>query len=467
MVEKSKIMSLLETFTPKEMERFHDFVASPYFNKNKKLTNLLKLLLEAKNKPQLEPRQSKALVYERLFPGASYDDKQFRYLTSDLLQLAEQFLALRNYEQDPLRSDIDLLQCYVERKLEKPYTQVLQKVQSRLGKTTHHDADFFYHQLSLSEVEEQRFGGKFERRFNATVQHASNYLDCFYFTKQLKYTCEMLDRQSLLQGEYHPNLSGWLLKHLKQQEFYGQNIIKLYYMVLTTLLQEDKEANFQELKSSILSHPDTIAPSVMREFYLYGINYCARKIRKGKENYVTEALDLYMDGINNGTLYEKNHLSPWTFTNVVKLALRLKRYSWIETFIRQYAPSLPAEFRENALHYNLAELYFYTRQFDLALQHLHKVKLSDLNFHLGARVILAKVYYETGEQEALLSLLASFSIFLKRNKEISQQLKKTYLNFCDLLFQIVKRNPKKMAALQEKIKTTALLTDRAWLMGIL
>ncbi|MDX1939884.1 MAG: hypothetical protein SFU99_04985, partial [Saprospiraceae bacterium] len=132
-------------------------------------------------------------------------------------------------------------------------------------------------------------------------------------------------------------------------------------------------------------------------------------------------------------------------------------------FIQEYAPKLPETFKENALHYNMAELYYYTHRFGEAQEHLNQVAFSDLNYYLGARVLLAKIFYETNEEEALLSLISSFTIFLKRNKQISNDLKHTYLNFCQILFQIVRRSPSQMNKLKDKINSTKLLTDRAWL----
>ena len=78
--------------------------------------------------------------------------------------------------------------------------------------------------------------------------------------------------------------------------------------------------------------------------------------------------------------------------------------------------------------------------------------------------MLAKIYYETNEENALLSLLAAFTVFLKRNKNISADLKKTYLNFCHFLFQIIRKKKKHLPKLREEIRITKLLTDRAWLL---
>jgi len=152
---------------------------------------------------------------------------------------------------------------------------------------------------------------------------------------------------------------------------------------------------------------------------------------------------------------------------VVKLALRLKEYEWIKRFIYDMVHLLPESFQSDALHYNLAETYYYTKEYDEALHHLNQVHLSDLNYHLGSRVLLAKIYYEQDLEEPLLSLIASFTIFLKRNKKLSNTLKMTYLNFCTLLFQILKRKPNKWDEIKGHIAETALLTDRTWLQEVL
>lgn len=252
--------------------------------------------------------------------------------------------------------------------------------------------------------------------------------------------------------------------HLQQANFFGETIIEIYFTILMSAMEEGEEQHFSKLKQLLANQPDNIPSGELADMYRFAINYCARKIRKGQSKYVEEALDLYVTGIDSRLFLEENYLSPWTFTNVVKLALRLKRYEWIAAFIPKYAQLLPPNFRENALHYNYAELYYYTQDFDQALEHLNQVAYADLNYHLGARVMLAKIYYETAEENALLSLLAAFSVFLKRNKNISSNIKHTYLNFCDLLFQLLRRNPKKMENLKAKIEKTSLLTDRDWLL---
>ena len=81
-------------------------------------------------------------------------------------------------------------------------------------------------------------------------------------------------------------------------------------------------------------------------------------------------------------------------------------------------------------------------------------------------MLLAKIYFETEEEDALSSLLAAFMMFLQRNKELSQDLKQTYLNFCKIFARILRTPPARRAAIRQTITNTQLLTDRDWLLSI-
>ena len=94
-------------------------------------------------------------------------------------------------------------------------------------------------------------------------------------------------------------------------------------------------------------------------------------------------LDLYVKGIENKSLFDESYLSHWTYSNVVKLALRLERYEWIESFISEYTGSLPPQYREDAQYYNLAELYYHKHDYDKVLDNLNQLHFTDLHYHLG------------------------------------------------------------------------------------
>lgn len=461
----SKLMDAVRALEGPDFGALRRFVASPYFNENEELSRLLDYILQFG--PDFEGQGlAKGNAFRSLFPGQAYNDKHIRYLMSGLNKLVEQFLAIERYQQRKTPFRLDLLEITSGRGMEKAYRQSQKQLIRLLEAEPYRGGEFFYHRMRWAEIEERHFQLQRLRKYDESIQFASDCLDRFYFLQKLKYACIMLDRQAILQGHYELHIGQEWEAHLRSQAFFKEPIILLYYTILKALLEEEDESYFQALKKNLADPGPGIPPDNLQDIYLFAINYCARKIRQGKEHYIGQALQLYLDGIESGILIDNGHLSPWAFTNVVKLALRLRRYQWIEHFIQRYAPALPDAFRENALHYNLAELYYYTGRFEQAQEHLNQVAFSDMNYYLGARVILAKIYYETEEIEPLLSLLAAFTIFLKRNKLISADLKQTFLNFCDILFQVVRGKRRRWKMLGEEIRTTRLLADREWLNSI-
>ncbi|MCO6488785.1 MAG: hypothetical protein J5I98_10225 [Phaeodactylibacter sp.] len=464
-MESSKLMDAIRALKEPELGRLRQFVASPYFNEQEELIRLLDYILGFG--PEFRGSGlGKEQAFRHLFPATPYEDKRMRYLMSGLNQLAEQFLATERSRKQKNHYRLALLEAASERGLEKAYRQTRRQLEASLAAEPYRGGAFFYHRMRRAEIEERHFQLQRLRKYDESIQFASDYLDRFYFLQKLKYACIMLDRQAILQGHYELNIGKEWAAHLRARAFFDEPIISLYYTILQALLEEDEESYFRALQKNLAAAGPGIPPGDLQDIYLFAINYCARKIRQGREDYIGQALQLYLDGIQSGILIDNGQLSPWAFTNVVKLALRLRRYHWIEHFIQRYAPALPDSFRENALHYNLAELYYYTNRFELAQAHLKEVAYSDMNYYLGGRVILAKIYYEEEEVEPLLSLLAAFTIFLKRNKLISSDLKQTYLNFCDILFQVVKGKRRHWKKLGKKIQETRLLTDRAWLQSV-
>ncbi|MCB9265309.1 MAG: hypothetical protein H6558_09815 [Lewinellaceae bacterium] len=463
-MKKSKLASALRTMDDKELAALSLFVASPYFNQKEELSRFLRHLL--KFQPDFRAKgMEKRACFKAVFPGREFDDKQFRYMSSNLYKLVEKFWVAERQGAEIIRNETLLMDCLSDRQLNKSYRQSRRRMEKYMQEEKGRRSQYFFHRLQLSEVEERHFERQRLRRYDASIQQAADHLDCYYHLRKLQFACAMLDRQTIIKGDYELNISGHWLAHLQGQHFFEEPIIELYFTILQALMDEENQTHFGRLQGMLTHHSADIPKESLKDIYLFAINYCARKIRQGQEVYIEKALQLYLEGIESEILIDGGYLSPWAFTNVVKLALRLQRYQWIEPFIQQYAPALPEAFRENALHYNLAELYYYTRSFEKAQEHLNRVAYSDLNYYLGARVMLAKIYYEKGEIDPLLSLLAAFTIFLKRNKLISAALKQTFLNFCDLLFQILRGKRGRWKKLEEKIRTTHLLADRAWLLS--
>jgi hypothetical protein len=380
-----------------------------------------------------------------------------------LLDLAAQFLSVEELDKKQELRDCLVLSAYVKRNLDKHYNHQHRSLEKTLNTEALGESDAFYYRYLLSDIAVDHFGSHQIRKYDENLQLASNALDDFYFLNKLKYSCEMLNRQAILSDQFSIPFQEEVESYLVKQN-HLEPLIAIYLQIYISLLHPEEEGHFNILTELINAHSQSIKKEELRAIYLYAINICARKIRQGKSDYMNIALDLYEEGIKNKSLYDNNYLSHWTYNNVLKLALRLQRFEWFESFIYTYNKALKPEFQADALQYNLAEYYYQKKDLEQALIHLNKVNFKDINYLLGSRILLIKTFYESDAMEASLSALASFKIYLRRNKQIAGSIKKSCLNFCDLFYKITKIHQPNKDELKQKIASTQPLTERAWLL---
>ncbi len=464
-MHNSKLIALLKTFNTKELREFKDFVSSPFYNKNQELVQFYAYL--KKLAPDFSIKKTKREnAYANVFPDQPYNEKHLNYLMSFLLKLAEKYIGLIKYECKGILPDYHILISCVERDLPKHYQNRYQKSLQKLENSELRDANYYYQKYLLSDAADQFFQNQKLRRFDKNLQYASDNLDLFYLSSKLKYTCEMLDRQKVLSADYQHNMIEEIVNYLNKKPHHQHPSIDIYYQIFLTLTKVNGETHFENLKQLLDIHFNRISPKEIKQMYLATLNFCIRKVRKKEEKYVKEAFDLFLKGIETRLLYENDHLSPWTFKNVIKLGLRLKQFDWTEQFILTYQNHLDEEFRQNALNYNLADLFYYKKELGKALEYLQKVEYSDVFYALNSKEMLLKIYYEMNEEEALHNLLASFRVYLRRNKLISDNVRLPYQNFITLLSQTIKSEPGQRSFVKEKIKNTESLTARNWLLQI-
>ena len=449
-MENSKLIQLLKTFDRRELREFKEFMESPLFNKHQELTDFYLYL--KKNAPAFHPKKlEKKLVYQQLYGNKKYEDKQMRYLMSFTLKLAEQFVGWKKYQAQEVLVKTHILEALVDRNLEKNYQNIFQNAEAELNDKPFRNTQYYQDKYLLTEVSNKHFAAKNLRKLNTKLQEVSNYFDVYYLSQKLKYSCEMMSMQRFLSADYSQNLIEEIGRFLEKSSYENIPAIALYHQVFLTLTDENNERHFEQLTLLIDKHIGCFSDEEMREFYYHAINYCIRKMRQKNEKYVEKALTIYTKGVENKTLLQNGILSPWGFKNIVKLGLRLNRFEWTEQFIRKNTDILAEEYRLNAYNYSLADLSYHKQEISTALTHLREVEFTDIFFTLDAKIMLLKIYYDNDEEEALLSLLTSFKIFLKRNQLISAEMKNTYENFINLLNQILRSSHADSMDLQKKI----------------
>ena len=463
-MRNSKLIQLLSALDSREWGVLQDFVQSPYFNKRKEVVSLFAFLYERRTDLSGIILDKEA-IYAAVFPDAPYDEKQLSYQFNYLLRLVEDFLVQESLKSDYFLLQRQKLQELLERQQQKHFNFQLGKARQSIVRQELRSKAYWRDRYWLAEIEAQAFMNQRERRYDRSFQDLSDALDQYYVYEKLRYSCAMVNLEAIGATKYDIAGIRSLIQDLKSRSELDFHL-DIYLKIYECLTAQDNEETFVLLRKQVEARQAELAQEERREILLFVINICLRKIRLGQSEYYQQALDLYEMGIRNRTLFVGKNLTHWTFNNVVKLALRVRKYEWLKYFIRENSLHLEPAVRKEAMNFSQAELAYVEGDYGRCLEHLNQVAFTDPQYFLGSRIILIKTFYATGDLDALASQLASFMMFLRRNKQISTDYKQTLLNFCSLLHLILRSSPDQKDKVQTKITSTRQKVEGEWLLQV-
>lgn len=460
----SKLVALLAKLNSKEWLRLQDFIYSPYFNKRPEVCKLFDFFYAHKNE-LATAALDRPKIYQFVFPGETYKDKNLAYHFNYLLRLAEDFLTQEDIQADTFYYNRNKLTMLLEKRLTKHFNFQFKKLNVQLEKDTIRSDHYWRDRFLLAEMEAQAFMNKRQRQYDESFQRLSDSLDAYYFFEKLRYSCAMVNLEAIGSSKYNIQFIDEIINHFGGREGIDFHL-DIYLNIYQCLTEQEHQEAFTKLKNLIFEHQKDLAKEEFREIVLFTINICARKIRQGFEEYYEQALEFYLLGIQSRSLFAGDNLTHWTFNNVTKIALRLKRYEWLESFIDENTRYLAPNVREESMNFSKAELAFSQKEYGEVLTYIAKCTFTDPQYFLGSRIILLKSFYATNAFDSMSSQLASFIMFLRRNKKISADYKKTLLNFCSLLHLILRSKPDKKEKVVQKILETKQKIEGPWLLQV-
>jgi len=235
--------------------------------------------------------------------------------------------------------------------------------------------------------------------------------------------------------------------------------------VYFALTESDNLNYFKKLQQELLTHAHLFSKEEMRDIYLLAINIGIRLINKEGHEQMENTLELYKAGVETGILLTNGQISRFTYKNAVAISLEVDQHDWAKQFIETYKDHLDIAYREETYNFNLAKLNYSIQVYDEALKLLMTTALSDdVYVNLDTKIVLAKVYYELDDLDALEALIINFQTFIRRKQVISYQ-RLNYQNFINCLKKLNNLNPfdkKARQTLLEELTALHPLPERHW-----
>lgn len=459
------LIRYLKKCSPADLRDLAKWVRSPFFNQREDVVRLYDYLHKNLHRPSPQ-LLTKEVVYQQVFPQQKYADKPLRYATSFLLKCVKQYLSYQRYAANEFRQQLDLCYALRERNLDKYFAKEWETAQRLQQKNPLRNAHFHYQNYQL---EEEQYHQMTQQRRSAEMNFTplTNELTTFYIADLLRQSCNILTHNIQTQQAVEIHLLEEVLMQVEQYDYSDAPAVLIYYHSYCALKNLADETHFSQLKKYLHDYQNAFPVAEMKYIYLLAINYCIKRVNNGVRRYLEEGLNLYQTGLVSKILLENGVLSNFTYHNVLRLGLALKRYSWCSEFLQHYQSFLAAADRDNTFRYNLAFLYFEQAEYEKAMHELRRVEFKNVFSNLDARRLLLRSYYEQGEYQALESLLDSSKTYISRQKGLGYH-KNSYLNlvrFTKKLLNLSEKDKVRVAKLRQQIDETQHVAERNWLLS--
>ena len=466
-MNKSPLVSILKTFSKKEIREFRKWLDSPFHNQRQDIINLYEFFF-VDNHLHKEGALEKPNVFSWIFPKETYDDAKMRQVIFFLMQSIEQFLAYLEFSKNPITVKSALAKSYRKRTLDKSFEKTYKNVQKAQEEKGYKNEIFYRNNYAL-ELERYAYLSKV-KRLSFNLQEISDAMDLAFFAGKLRQSCLMLTHQNVYKKEYNIQLINETINLVEKEDYLKNPLIATYFFIYKTITEKEIDAHFQNLKEQIIKNGHIFPIAELRDIYLMAINYCINKMNEGSDSFIREAFELYREGFKTNIFIENNILSRWTFLNVIPIGLKLNEFDWIENFITDYQNYLEEQHRDSVSHYSRARLHFESKNYGPAMTLLSQVEYDDhILMYLSAKNMLSRIYYEENEFDALESLLESMRIYVQRKKVMGYH-KANFKNYIRFMKKLLKIQPSDKTAI-EKLRNEINIADpltndeRNWLLS--
>ena len=403
-------------------------------------------------------------LHGHLFPKTKFNDKVIRYLLTDVNKAIYEFFCYKQLQKQQKKKQLLLLNELADRKCERTFSKTFKSAITDFENARQADAEsllYYSEVLGLKARSELESG----QRSSDAFEQSALYMDQYFVARKLQISAEKINLNYILKNDWEDPFLDVIIEQIDNGMFSNVPYIQLYRLIILSLTEPENEAAFTSLKSQVPEIIESLAESEITDLYQYLLNYCIRKINAGRLQFQDELLAVYQNALEHGALLNNGKISQWDFKNIVTISLRTGNTAYARDFIHGYKQALPSNQRTNALAYNLANLNFSEKNFRGAISQLQKVDLDDVFYRLDARSILLKSYYELDDQDALYYHAAAFRSMLNRNRKISDQQRKLYLNLIKHTLSLSRSagDRLKVMTIKKRIQEKPNVADLRWL----
>jgi len=473
-MHKYKFLNVIDSFSDYEFKNFGKFVASPYFNESRNLTEMYEVVKRyyiSHTFDKLTPE----IIYEAVYKDGNYNYVKARKLLSDFTLLAESFLVHYALGNNILQKNEMLADEYLNRNLDKYSENEIGILNNILFKNS---AGMKVFLSAKQRLMERDFATKKDvTEKNIRIEKIKEIYDINYklglfekiYIYHLLIQNNIQDDEELVENGFE-SLTDFIgktagIEFTNEPEDRG---LELYFMILQIIAEKDILNIYNKTEEFLSKNRDFIKSGDI-EFIEYTIiNSLINEINRGRFTDISLLLNVFKKIDFKGyfdNLTEINHI---TFVEIVHFSILMDEKAFAEAFIWKYFPKINPYYKVDSLNLAIAVLRYGQKRYGEVRYQLSRVKFKSYGFYLIANSLLLRMHYEENSLNYIYPLADAFKHYLKRNKLIPEYFRKSFGLFISYLIKItsIKSGRKKdVFIIEQRISSENNFYGKEWLLN--
>lgn len=423
------------------MNEFGKFIHSPFHNESEKMIKLYNFI--KKYFPEFNDKNfTKENIYHELYGDGEYEDKKIRDRCSDMLKLAEEYLAILELKSDPYSFRKFSLDQFSQRRLQVHFDHKYNEIEKVLKtRNTTEDIEFFFQEFMLFSTtnafyQHENSLGKRKNFFEDVGIEIEMFLR-YFVMQMLKYYAFANHTKGLINVKFNYEFYEPVMEYLDKQNLDKYPLVKAFKILLSIHKNWNDENLYYQLKELYLNNYKSFKENDKIIIITELFNYAQIKNMAANPKFTNERFEIVKLQIEHEAYPKQNGwMQREQYIAVINVASNAREFKWMERFINEYTIKIVPEFREDTYYWGKSLLYYSQKKYDEALSDITKAKSIDYIYYLNIKTLLLKILFELQEFERILTVIDSFKHFLNSNSYIPPHLKNRNLNHLNFFHKI-------------------------------
>lgn len=465
-LQSGNLLQFLKSFSKEEMRELGKFVSSSFHNNRQDVIHFFE---EIKNfHPDFnQPGFGKENIFYSLYPGKEYRDDVIRRLSSNLLKLAEEFAAYKNFKEDKFEYEKNLLEFYFLKNVDKLFWKQHEKIEKYMEEQNLRDPEYYRRLSVINEIELMYMLKDDPTYKKSSYEKQMTNLWKFGLSSMLRLYGFAEFETYFFNKKYELKYVNEILKMSEDDAFKESKAVEIYYLVLKLYGPDKNDEILYRLMDLIEKNFHSFKKPECFSFYVHLINYCNISKLSNDKEYIRIKFEIVKKMVEQDLIVQNGVVDPGWFRGIFSMAFNAGEIQFAEDFIEKHKSLVTGKDCENVVKHVYANLAIYKKEYDSALEYLSTSSYQHLNDKWAVKQMYLTIYYEINNFEQFSYVADSMKHLIKDEGSWNENLIIPIRNFINYLTKLFKIKLGEKDIRLDEIKKEILeskIISRKWLL---